>query len=121
MILKHTHLDQFATGFDFHRPEHKSLSLELLSTLAKQIQFKLKLQKASIQLIDKAPFGVIGLRRSKANIFVEFYTEDESHSPRIIRRQSMPNQLTLNRVELSAPSDIDEELIHWIIASQRMA
>jgi len=111
--------DQLSTAFDFHRSEHENLSLKLVSTLAEHISFQLKIQKASIQFISP-PFGVIGLRRSKANIFLEFYAPQELQNTRIIRRTLMPNQLILHRVEVSSSDDLDEELIHWLKESQSL-
>ena len=49
----------------------------LLNTLAKEITFRLKIQKASIHLCDGASFAVIAFRRSLPYSFIEFYNTEK--------------------------------------------
>ena len=85
-----------------------------------KLDFKLKIQKASIQLLNPEPFAVIGLRRSKKNIFLEFYNETEIDKNRIVKTIKGNNSFIINRVDIASECDIDTELIEYIIHSNEL-
>ena len=62
MLHSNEKIDKLAELFNFHVPEHENLAVTLLKQLSKRIDFKLKIQKASIQLVSQKPFAVPGFR-----------------------------------------------------------
>jgi hypothetical protein len=108
-------IDHLPDVFHFHRPEHEELTHTLLQHAAAQIDFTLKIQKASIQLLAPAPFAVLGFRRSHAHIFVEFLHESEIEHARIIKTITSAKHAPLHRVNVATATDIDPELLAWIV------
>jgi hypothetical protein len=93
----------------------------LLNTLAKEITFRLKIQKASIHLCDRVSFAVIAFRRSSPYFFIEFYNTDKIVNSRIVKTITKSEKLVINRVNILSSNDIDTELLNWIQKSQIIA
>jgi hypothetical protein len=93
----------------------------LLNTLAKEITFRLKIQKASIHLCDRVSFAVIAFRRSLPYFFIEFYNADKIVNPRIVKTITKSEKLVINRVNILSSNDIDSEFLNWIQKSQVIA
>lgn len=108
---------EYEQYFHFHHEEHRTLTASLIKNVSSKLSFQLKVQKASIQFIGKAPFAVIGYRRSKKSIFIEFYTAEELAHKRIIQTIDTKVGLPLHRVEINTLNDIDDGLINWICNS----
>lgn len=120
MIAQQDQIEDLPTLFSFHQTEHQLLAVHLLNELATAIDFKLKIQKASIQLVDNKPFAVLGFRRSQKHIFFEFYNAEEINNPRIIKTLLAKNGYFINRVEIFTANDVDDELINWTSASSEL-
>lgn len=114
-------LKTYKESATYHREVHKTLTDLFLGKMSKKTDFKLKVQKASIQLVGKEPFSVIGYRRSKGSIFVEFYSHDGLEHPRISQTIIAKNGLPLHRILIEKESDINDELLVWITESERIA
>ena len=120
MIAQQDQIDTLPTLFSFHQYEHQELATHLLRTLAAKMAFKLKTQKASIQLLHDKPFAVLGFRRSHTHIFFEFYSAAEIKNGRIIKALRAKDGLLINRVEIFTTNDVDDELINWTIAANKL-
>lgn len=120
MVAQQDQIDTLPTLFSFHRHEHQELAIYLLHTLAAKMAFKLKLQKASIQLLNDKPFAVLGFRRSRKHIFYEFYSATEINNARIIKTTRTKDGLLMNRVNIFTIYDVDDELINWTMTSNNM-
>lgn len=110
-------LDDF---FISDRVNFKETVERLLNEVGKEICFKIKVLKASIQLCDKKPFAVFAFRRSKSYFFVEFYSSASIDSPRIIKTIRKEG-LIINRVNILSSEQIDRELLYWIQNSKEIA
>ena len=108
-------IENASDALHFHRPEHENLARTLLHEVAGQIDFTLKIQKASIQLLAPIPFAVLGFRRIQAHIFVEFLHESVLEHARIIKTITSAKHPPLHRVHVVTAEDIDPELIAWIV------
>lgn len=117
MMISSERLSELPTLFGFHFKEHEILSLHFLKAIAKRLPFKLKLQKATIHLIASESFAVIGFRRSQKHIFIEFYGEADLVNERIVRTVQARNGRKLHRINVSKKSDIDSQLIEFVIHS----
>lgn len=93
---------------------HSEKLFHLLNRLSLQLNYQLKIQRASIQLIHNAPFAVIGFRRRSNHFFVEFYNDRIIENNRIVTRQDKGNSLIIHTVNVSTLSDIDNDLLKWI-------
>lgn len=111
---------ELPTFIEFHHEEHKSLSISIIKKIGDRIDFELKIQKASVQLLNPKPFAVIGLRRSKKDVFLEFYNEIEIDKNRIVKTLKGNNSFIINRVNITAKHDIDTELIEYIVHSNEL-
>lgn len=120
MIAQQNQIQDLPTLFSFHQNEHQDLAIHLLRALAAKIDFNLKIQKASIQLVNDQPFAVLGFRRSQTHIFFEFYSAAEIKNGRIIKTLRAKDDLLINRVEIFTANDVDDELINWTIASNKL-
>jgi hypothetical protein len=120
MIITKNRVMELPTLIEFHREEHKSLSISIIKKIGDRIDFKLKIQKASVQLLNPEPFAVIGLRRSKKDIFLEFYNEIEIDNNKIVKTLKGNNSFIINRVNITAERDIDTELIEYIVHSNEL-
>ena len=120
MLITKNRVMELATLIEFHHEEHESLSISIIKKVGDKINFKLKIQKASIQFLNPEPFAVIGLRRSKKDVFLEFYNEIEIDNNRIIKTVKGNNSFIINRVNISSDSDIDTELIDYIVHSDKL-
>ncbi len=120
MTIDKAKRNELEKHFIFHQKEHEILTLALLDKFSNAFEFKLKVQKASIQLLNPQPFAVLGFRRSEKHIFIEFYTQTEIKNNRIVKTLKSENNLIINRVEIFTENDIDEELINWMKESSRI-
>ena len=120
MIITKNRVMELPALIEFHREEHKSLSISIIKKIGDRIDFKLKIQKASVQLLNPEPFAVIGLRRSKKDVFLEFYNEIEIDNNRIVKTLKGNNSFIINRVNITAERDIDTELIEYIVHSNEL-
>lgn len=110
-------INTYKKSFVFHREEHEPLTTALLEEINKEIDLTLKVQKASIQLISQEPFAVLGYRRSKPSVFIEFYTLDQCDNARIVQTITAKNGLPLHRVIIENLDDINAELLNWVLSS----
>lgn len=101
------------------RKQYSELILLFLSQLDKEVKFKLKIQKATIQLYHNVAFAVIGFRRSQSHVFIEFYNSDAICNPRIVKSITKPEhpKLVINRINVSSLHEIDIELLTWVKTS----
>lgn len=120
MIINKNRVIELPTLIEFHHEEHKTLSFSIIKKMADKMEFKLKIQKASIQFLNPEPFAVIGLRRSQKNVFLEFYNENKINKDRIVKTIKGNNPFIINRVNISDENDIDTELIKYIIHSNEL-
>ncbi|MEN8907281.1 MAG: hypothetical protein ABF289_15095, partial [Clostridiales bacterium] len=104
-------LNELKTVFKFHKNEHKNLTNHLLKKLSTTLRFRLKVQKASIQLIDKVPFAVIGLRRSCNYIFFEFYNSVSINTSRAVKTVVKDENKIINRINILSSDCIDDEIL----------
>lgn len=93
----------------------------LLNTLAKENNFRLKIQKASIHLCDRVSFAVIAFRRSLPYFFIEFYDTEQIVNPRISITITKSEKLVIHRVNILSSNDIDTQLLNWIQKSHIIA
>ena len=115
MIIKENQaLHRFLTG---NKEQFSEIVWSLLNQLEKELTFKLKIQKASIQLVCNVPFAIIGFRRSLDYIFVEFYNDIMIDNPRIVSTIAKSKQLIIHRLYVSSLDDIDIQLLTWIKSS----
>ncbi|MCP4130853.1 MAG: hypothetical protein GY754_07710 [bacterium] len=114
MIAAKDKIDNISNLLHFHQHEHEALTVFLIKKLPQTMDFKLKIQKASIQLVNAEPFAVIGFRRSQKSIFLEFYNKSEIKHDRIIKTTASKNKLIINRVTIAAIDEIDAEIINWV-------
>lgn len=122
MIVSIDSIDNLGSLFNFHKVEHATLAHALLTALADKLDFKMKLQKATIHFMHRDSFGVIGFRRTQKGIFVEFYEKNQIISDRIIKRLiGKKNNQSIARVIINDINDIDSELICWIIESFKLS
>lgn len=117
MIIEKERINNLPNYIDFCHEGHKKLSISFLEKIANEIDFRLKILKASIQLIKSQSFAVIGLRRSQEHIFIEFYSEALMDNTKIIKTIKGRNGFIINQVNISNDGDIDSELIRFIIHS----
>lgn len=103
--------------FSEDRKCFKDIVFMLLHILAKEINFNLKFQKASIQLCDKFPFAVIAFRRKNPYFFIEFYTSEKYDNLRIKIMKESGKEI-INRVNILSSKDIDTELLNWVQKSK---
>lgn len=103
--------------FKSDRQEYVELVFSLLESLSKQLEFKLKIQSASIQLIHKFPFAVVGFRKSKSYFFIEFYYNSVIDSHCIVKTTRLSNSVIIHTVNLSSESTIDDNIFDWIKSS----
>ena len=108
-------IQKFLTG---DKAKFRGIVIAILNQLEKEIEFKLKIQKASIQLCCLVPFAVIGFRRSKSFIFVEFYNSNKIDDQRIVKSITKLEKLIINRVNIFSPNEIDKQLLNWIKKSE---
>jgi len=120
MIITKNRAIELPTLIKFHQEEHKSLSFSIIEKMDDKMDFKLKIQKASIQFLNPEPFAVIGLRRNHKNVFLEFYNEKKIDKDRIVKTIKGNNSFIINRVNISDENDIDTELIGYIIHSNEL-
>lgn len=120
MIITKNRVMELPTLIEFHHKEHKSLSISIIKKMGDRIDFKLKIQKTSIQLLNPEPFAVIGIRRSKNDVFLEFYNEIEIDKNRIVKTIKGNNSFIINRVNIVAENDIDTELIEYMVHSNEL-
>lgn len=90
------------------------LLMLLFNDLSLQFNFKLKIQKASIQLIHTLPFAVLGFRKSKDYCFLEFYSASEIDNSRIVKKTKHNDRLIIHTVNLLPDSNIDDNILTWI-------
>lgn len=95
------------------RAIHTTTVTKLLNALAGKVEFKLKNQKTSIQLIADVAFSVIGFRKNENQLFVEFYSEKTISSPGVKETGQREGWL-IHRASLHGIDDINDELIQWI-------
>lgn len=119
-MISSDHIVDLPDSFHFHVAQHATLSMFLLNRMAEKLSFRLKLQKATIQLIDGAAFAILGFRRSQQSIFVEFFTEKEVSSLRVERTVIGRNGKLINRVYLHVETDVDSELLQWLMHSNKL-
>lgn len=120
MILSKKDIKENSHYFSFHQEEHEKLFLAVLLKVIDKLDFKLKIQKASIQLLNPDPFIVFGFRRNKKNIFLEFYHEESIKEARIIKSIKVQNSLYIHRVEISDEKDINKELLEYMVHSNAL-
>lgn len=121
MILPSQKYQELEGTFQFHQVNHKTLVFHVIEQLSQKLGFKLKVQKASLQFLNKSkPFAVIALRRSKEFVFVEFYTEQSTQNNRIVREVMTSDGLIINRLLVEATDCYDAELEKWLIASSQL-
>ena len=92
----------------------------LLNKLSQQIDFNVKIQKASIQLINKGAFAVLGFRKNMDSFFVEFYNAKQIENDRIAQMKRLNDSLIIHTVNISNSSEIDNMLISWIKQSDKL-
>lgn len=120
MILQKENINSLTNLYDFKEAEHRILSILLLERLAQSLDFKLKIQKSSIQLLNAKAFAVIGFRRNHKHIFIEFYSKAGINSNRIISTVKDKNEYIINRINILEDNDIDAELIEFITCSNKL-
>ncbi len=120
MIITKNRIIELPTLIEFYHEEHKSLSILIIKKMADRMEFKLKIQKTSIQLLNPEPFAVIGLRRSDKNVFLEFYNENEIDKSRTVKTIKGKNPFIINRVNIAFEHDMDTKLIEYIIHSNEL-
>jgi len=109
-------LDRILCG---ERAIHTTTVSKLLNALARKVEFKLKIQRASIQLIADVAFSVIGFRKNGNRLFVEFYSGKTISIPRVEEMGQRGGRL-IYRASLNSIDDINEELIQWILNSYHL-
>ena len=101
---------------DYHfrgkRIAMKPLFDELITKLAKELDFEYKIGKAYIGLIHTLVFAAIRVQTEK--IIVEFTIRREVKSPRINKAKHFQKQRWAYFVDIKKSEDIDKELIGWI-------
>ncbi|HEX2995074.1 MAG TPA: hypothetical protein VHP14_09620 [Anaerolineales bacterium] len=98
---------------------HRDKLLSLLNALSSQLNYKIKIQRASIQLIHRRPFAVIGFRRKANCFFVEFYNDRIIESDRVIKTNQR-DSFIIHTVNVSMLSDIDDDLLEWMKHSSEL-
>lgn len=111
-------LDEY---YSFHHIEHSLLSKYVLNKLSKKISFKMDLKKASIHLKLKDSFAIIGFRRSKKSIFIEFFSTVHIEDMTIMKEYKSKNELIVNRVLIESISDINDKLIDFLYSSSQIS
>lgn len=94
---------------------HSDKLFHLLNRLSSRLNCKIKIQRASIQLIHKVPFAVIGFRRRSNHFFVEFYNDCVIENDRVIKTNDHKgDSRIIHTVNILTFSDIDDDLMKWI-------
>ncbi len=120
MLVTKEQIKEIDNFLMFYKPKHKKLSIRILEEVANEIDFKLKIQKASIQLVTSQAFAVIGLRRSQESIFIEFYSKSKIDNDRIVKTIKGKNRLEINRINIFNENEINKELIKFILHSNEL-
>lgn len=95
------------------RQLHGEKLFHLLNSLSSRLSYKIKTQRASIHLIHRTTFAVIGFRRKTEHFFVEFYHDGIIENDRIIKTNKR-NSLIIHTVNILMLSDIDDDLLKWM-------
>ena len=102
----------------------KQLYVDLLllffNKLSLSIDFKIKIQKVSIQLTQKKPFAVVGFRKKCNYLIIEFYSDYPLDDNRIIKTNKTNNSKIIHTINVYKDSDIDDAIINWIIKSYEL-
>lgn len=120
MIINKGKINEVPTLIEFHHEEHRYLSLSIIRKVTDKIDCTLKIRKASIQFLNPRPFAVIGLRRSQKRVFLEFFSEHAIDEERIVKTIQADNSFVINRVNIALASDIDTELVAYILHSDEL-
>ena len=100
--------DHFA-GKDTARRETYDLIIAGLQEIG---PFRIDAVKGSINLINRYHFSSVTVQKNSLRL--EFISEIEIQSPRIIRTERLgPNRVGLS-VKLNTPDDVDDELLNWL-------
>lgn len=103
------------TGFLISdKQKYSGLLFALFDKLSLQFEFHLKIQKASIQLIHQHPFAVIGFRKSKDYLFVEFYHHSVINGLAIVKTKIAENSKIIHTIHLTPNAIINSNIINWI-------
>lgn len=109
-----------------YNEEHFDQSVKnLLERLSSKIVFTIKVKKASIQFLkDDKVFSALGFRQSSSYFFIEFFSKANIQDNSIIkkmRKELISNgekiEGLINKVEIKHETDIDSNIIDWIINS----
>jgi hypothetical protein len=106
--------------FENNYSQYKQTCFHLLNTFSELVSFDIKIQKASIQLINPEPFAVLAFRKSITGIIIEFYNNGEIKSDRIIKTIKNVGKPTIRRMTIQNIEEIDEELMKWFANSYRI-
>jgi len=117
LIITKDKIKDMKSYFTFHQPEHEVLTAYILDKLSEKIDFKLKIQKASIQLLNPEPFAVLGYRRKQKYIFLEFYNKIEVEDCRVVKTLEAENRLFLNRIHITDVGDFDDGFVDLVCES----
>ncbi|WP_156888350.1 DUF5655 domain-containing protein [Spirochaeta cellobiosiphila] len=120
MLIELSDVYKMAEYIHFYQEQHQQLSLLLIERLSAHLDFKLKIQKATVHFVKDDSFAVIGLRRSKASIFVEFHVSKFIKNPRVEKTLTGRKGQLIHRVTVHNGEDIDETLLTWIKDSYRL-
>lgn len=84
----------------------------LMAKIGKDLDFEYKIGQTYIGLIKTLVFAALRIQTQK--IIVEFTARKEFKSPRIWKTIRFQKTRWAYFVDVKGPSDIDEELLHWI-------
>ena len=80
----------------------------------------MKIQKASIQLLNTESFAVLAFRKNINGIVVEFYSNKEIMSDRIIKRTKINSNKIINRMIIQNAKEINGEILKWLVRSHEV-
>jgi hypothetical protein len=92
-----------------------------LDRLLFHLDFTIKIQNASIQLVHEVAFAALGFRKKKNLVFIEFYSDDEIKDNRIAAKYNKSDLMIIHTLNISALSNVDDQLMRWIIKSHELS
>ena len=99
---------------------YKAIINDFIKKLSGGIIFSIKCGKASIQLIDRKPFGALAFRRSCNYIIFEFYNESIIDNNKIFKTHKVKEGLFIHTIHIRDNSEVDDNLINWFLHSHNI-
>jgi hypothetical protein len=104
--------------------DEKLVFTEMLSSflqkLSLRVDFSLKIQKASIQLINNAPFAVFAFRRKRDYFFVEFYSDIIINDESIVKTNIVDKSKIIHTINVCNGNNLEDRLLGWIEKSHSL-